>query len=526
MSKKSERLFQALGELDDKSVEQGVSALSRKKRHPRRWIALAACAAVILGTGAYLLPRMGGQSGSGGHDEASTFMSYAGPVFPLTLAAENPYITAARDITLDFAPWVPEWVSNEEEAAALEGVTEAERQEALEQYNEWFPEGGYYQSSSDILVTDAYTLTNTGDTDQTVTVLYPFAISLEDLSFRQPSLTADGAPLGTTLLVGSGGDFYQAEGWEDYREMLSDGDYLQKALAGLPDAGSVPVTVYAFTEPYAPPEDEEAGAVNPSIRVSMELDFDRTAVLSYGFQGGAFDWDAGTKMLEFSIPRPGENDYGQTRYLIVLGEDVTGLTAQGYVAGGVEPDTPVLAGSGVTVERYEGDLGTVLRQVFDDYMEGREALNPIDADREACWWAFLERFFQNGQPSSDGKQYGDGQLENYLSESLWQNRVCWAEAEITVPAGGSVTLTAAMAKAGSYDYICAHTKNRGVYGYDLVTKLGSNLSCTAQTATLEDRGQIEIVRQNFGFDLESGIRTVSLDGDTPHYYLEVRARKS
>ena len=56
----------------------------------------------------------------------------------------------------------------------------------------------------------------------------------------------------------------------------------------------------------------------------------------------------------------------------------------------------------------------------------------------------------------------------------------------------------------------------------LVTEVGSNLNCTGQSATLLDRGLIEIVRQNFGFDLENGITTVALDPAQGHYYLEVR----
>ena len=99
----------------------------------------------------------------------------------------------------------------------------------------------------------------------------------------------------------------------------------------------------------------------------------------------------------------------------------------------------------------------------------------------------------------------------------------WLAAEVTVPAGGSVHLTAAMKKAGSYDFYCADRGNQGLYGYDLVTALGSCLPCTEQWATLEDRGFIEIVRQNFGFALEAGIRTVLLDMSGPHYYLEVRS---
>ena len=45
-------------------------------------------------------------------------------------------------------------------------------------------------------------------------------------------------------------------------------------------------------------------------------------------------------------------------------------------------------------------------------------------------------------------------------------------------------------------------------GYDMVTGLGSNLIFTGQTARLEDRGRIEIVWQNFGFDIENGVNEV------------------
>ena len=56
----------------------------------------------------------------------------------------------------------------------------------------------------------------------------------------------------------------------------------------------------------------------------------------------------------------------------------------------------------------------------------------------------------------------------------------------------------------------------------LVTALGSNLTFTKQSAAIEGYGEIEIVRQNFGFDLETGVNTVALDPDTQHYYLEVK----
>jgi len=35
---------------------------------------------------------------------------------------------------------------------------------------------------------------------------------------------------------------------------------------------------------------------------------------------------------------------------------------------------------------------------------------------------------------------------------------------------------------------------------------------------------VEIVRQNFGFDLVGGIKSVILDENVEHYYLEVRKK--
>ena len=80
-------------------------------------------------------------------------MSYAGPVFPLTLAQAEPALSADREVLLDCAPYA------EENAAA-------------------------------ITVADRYTIRNDSGEDCTVTVLYPFVSSLSDLDLLRPSLTA------------------------------------------------------------------------------------------------------------------------------------------------------------------------------------------------------------------------------------------------------------------------------------------------------------------------------------------------
>lgn len=525
----------------------------KPRRRFRPWMGVCAClAVVILGGGAFLLTQGGlGGSGAGGsgHDEgATTFMSYAGPVFPLTLGEKNASITAERDLTLDFAPWGRVWVSNEEEVAAMEGLTEAERQEALEQYNEWFTDGGYYTSSDDILVTDSYTLTNSSGEEQTVTVLYPFASGLHLLGRNTPTLTLDGAELDTALQVGAysggfegvwngaiGGDpegsvnLRQAESWEDYAAVLADGTYLANALGQGPDISNIPVTVYRFTEPYGPEADDGAGIPNPSIRASFDLDYSETVVLSWGFHAGRFDRENGSMVQGFSVPQPGERSYGQTYYLLVLGDDIENLTTGGYVTGGTDSDTQALGDCGVTVERYESDLDAMLREIlYPEWEELRRRTYEqdgmeLDVDFETWYRTVLEYLLSYGVLSPTGaERYGAGRLEDIAGDANVIDRVCWLEAELTIPAGESVTLTASMTKEASFDYACAHTENQGVKGYDLVTEVGSNLNCTGQSATLLDRGLIEIVRQNFGFDLENGITTVALDPAQGHYYLEVR----
>lgn len=540
MSRASERLLEAMNSLPDATLEENVPGAAGKKRRWKKWAALAAClCVVVLGVGVFTgyIPLLGGRAGQGGSgsDGASVFMSYAGPVFPLTLGEENDAIEAERNVTLDFEPWAPVWISNREKADSRTWLTEAERQEVLDFYNEHYPEGGQYKSSTDILVTDAYMLTNTSAEEQTLTLRYPFVSGLDNLEENRPTLTADGTELEATLRVGSyAGGFEGVWGaddpegtanlayphsWTDYQTLLSDGSYLENTLGPGPDVTDVPVIVYRLTDPYGPEQDEEAGITNPTLRVTFNLDYDKTNILTYGFHGASYDREAGVMIQDFSIPQPGEPNYGTKEfYLLVLGEDVENMTIQGYANGSLEADAPRLEGCGATVERYESDLDTMLRQLLPLIWEeaGQEG-----ADFEMYYRAFLEQLLSYGVLSDEPvERYNTGWLENIEGGMV---RVCWLESEVTVPAGGTVSITAAMTKEGSYDFDCTGTDNVGVYGYDLVTRLGSNLACSAQTATLEDRGQIEIVRQNFGFDLERGITTVPLDPAEEHYYLEVRA---
>ena len=543
-------LYEAITHIDDDLIDAAGDYVPRKKAsHSLKFwtAAAAACLVLAVGVGGGLLILRGGMGGSsgaggaGGAEGGSTFMSYAGPVFPLTALESSDGVTAQRDVKLDFAPWAAAWVSNEEELAKRDDLSGEQLARLAADLAELYPEGGRYERSNSILVTDSYTLTNTTESDVALTLLYPFASSLNDLEQALPTLTVDGAQAETRLHIGSysGGfqpaygsesqeqlNLLQLDSWEQYKALLEDGAYLERALGEFPDFTGIPVTVYRFTNPWGEPG-ESTDVPNPTLRVEFSLDYSQTIVLSYGFHAGSYDQEGGAMGLAFSIPQPGERSYEQAEpyYLIVLGEDITGLETSAYVTGGWDTRER-LDDFGVTMERYETDLDTILRQVagliFDQRFPAYSADAAGSLDFETFYGLYCDYLLSYGPLAPDGgiARYDNGWLESL--DVLAVDRVNYVEATVTIPAGESVTVTAVLEKQPSFDYYCAHTENQGVYGYDLVTRLGSTLTFTGQTATLEGRGQVEIVRQNFGFDLENGVNKVELELDTEHYYLEVR----
>lgn len=551
---KANDLIDIIGEADEEFIHDAKTNQKVKSERFPKWAkwssVIAASLALLIGVG-FLLPKMGGSSFPGGnnaggsrHEDGSVFMSYAGPVFPLTLKEENNALSAQRNITMDFSPWIPVWVSNEEEAALHTNMTDEEQQELLEDYNEWYPEGGRYISSGDILVSDSYLLINTDTKEQTVSILYPFVSSLRSLKKNCPSLTLDGEALKTELHAGSyAGGFQGAwekwpesrenpgslnllriESWEGYQELLSDGTYLNRALGDFVDLSNIPVIIYELTDAWGPEANKDEGVPNPSIRVMFEMDYEKTTVLSYGFNAGYYDSDNGIMGKGFSIREEWERGYGNPYYLIILGDDIENIQCDGYATGGWDTEKRVEAG--VTVTRMEGNLETALRQAAGYYY--RElidaencAISDYADDFELYFGLLKEHLMSYGILSENCvDRYDGGNIEEMDVISV--NRVFWLEAELAIPAGGSVSINAVFEKEPSYDFYCAASENKGVSGYDLVTSLGSNLAFSKQTARLEDRGQIEIVRQNFGFSLENNISEVMLDMNELHYYLEVR----
>lgn len=481
---KKETLSEAIGGVEERLIEEAAGTPGRSRRRRTRWAALAACLALVV-TGVALFPRMGGSGSSEppgsteGNGAAPGFDLYYGPILPLTAAEGGEALTVSRDVTLDFA-------------------------------------GGATRAG----VTERYTLYNPSEEPVTVTLRYPFVGSLRELETQRPTVTAGDQTADAVLHAGgyAGGDPDRLDSWEDYAALLADGEYLSRAPGEHADLSGIPVIVYRFDDARAASDEE---AINPTIRAEFSLDYDETVVLSYGFQGGKYDLESGRMGRSFSIGREGGTIYGTSRYLLVLGEDIDGLTTQGYVTGGW--DTERTMETSVNVARYETDLDTALNQIFDlmyrDWIDVEDW--PAESDREMWYNLYCDDLSDSGLLSEETANRAlEGMLEGL--EFALVERVFYLEMQLTIPAGGQTELLFSMEKAGSHQVPGGSRSGKlRPYGYDLATTLGSGLSFERQTARLTNTDGIRLGEQNFGFDLENGITQVELDPGTEHYSLVV-----
>jgi len=496
--RKGEKLYHAITEIRDEIIDEAQQTKLRKPGYPRRWTGVTAAALLlIIGIGSYgvwhlIRDNMGG-TGAGGHDESTEFMSYGGPVFPMTLMNSPSGIKSERALCYDF----------------LENTVE---------YNT-------------INVTDSYTLTNTTAEDQTVTLVYPF--NDDFANFSRPVLLVNGHEADAQLYAGPySGGFMGAWGggppdatlnldnissWAGYKALLESGEYMAQAFANYPELNQQ-VIVYEFSDP----KNDHSEAVNPTLAVSFNLDYNKTIVLGYGFHGGNFDQENGYMRQSFSIPREYEPNFGKPNYLIILGDDIGDYTIQGYVDGSCDKGKEMAATAAVT--HYESTLGEMVDHLLSRFMEqygGDVAANGIPF--EMYYGSTAELMYQYGMLSGHViDRYDTGWLEDMFSEARTHMRVFYLASEAALPAGESVTVTVKLVKDPSFDFYCSGSNNKGLLGYDMVTKLGTNLTFDNLTAELINTDGVEIIRQNYGFDPENGVTKVNLDPEVEHYFLEVR----
>lgn len=498
---KEKKIFDALTEIKDEYIEEARTVKLKRNAHSwKRWTAVAAVAVMAIGIGGALLLNnllpFGKNAGSGGlgHAEGTVFMSYAGPVFPMTLSEEDTTVRASRNIAYDFllpdANSIRVWGAN---------------------------------------VKDSYTLSNSSSEEKVIKAIYPFAGSFNKLQEQMPVITVNGQEVSPVLYPGGySGEFtgvhgsdeessyniMQLDSWEGYKSLLEDGSYKSHAFAPYPVL-SQQVTIYEFTD-FEAPEDYDAA----TQAISFYIDPDKTTILKYGFNGGEYG-DDGFRRYSYFVPG-GESRRGRTKMLIVIGEDITDYKLQGYKNGACEKGNE-LDGISATITRKERILSDVLKELTDDFLEQYDDGNWLAVPEGMFDGAVSEYMLRYSLISGSVRdRYHEGMLEDIILDAGNLQRVFYLEFEIMIPTGGSAFVTADMYKNPSYDFACSYPNNSKIQGYDMVTQLGSNLKFDSLTAELVPTDKIEIVRQNFGFSLPEGVIKVELDLDKEHYYLEIR----
>lgn len=521
---KARHLFQVLGLLDEDLIDEAwtyaptVKKASLFRRKPwLRGLSVAACCVLVCTFGFFYLVT-GGFRGMGSSapktsegaapeiaaDEADSgfgmdFLSYAGPVLPLTTLEHNSLLTAQRSITWDFAPG-----TNEDGTPRQWGAQ----------------------------VTDRYTLTNPTDGGISVTALYPLVGSLQGLGSISPEITVNGSTAEAALYAGgyagTFGDANDADGstnnlagpysWEDYAALVSDERYRADALGSGPELNT-PVTVYRFSHFSAPHETYQAA----TQAVEFTIDEGSTVILSYGFNGLTRDPETGWRQYDYFVP-DGIQKESEQKLLVVLGEDLSGYTLQGYATGACE--IPI-DGVSCTVTREETTLNTVLAELCRTELAQLEDRSPWPQLLSLYEKAAAELLTVYGPLSSNPTdRYSDGRLDDLLGEALLMDRVLYLAVPVAVPAGSSTELSVTFWKEPSYDFGGSGTGREGLQGFDLLTTAGSALDFTGQTTAIVHADGVEILGQDLGSSLEDGPGSVSLDLAKDMYFLEIHFRET
>ena len=494
-------IFDGITELPAELLEEAETHRFRKSRH---WLRIGAAAAALVlamgiagaATGRLRLPfgaaaGPGNTGGGSSGGDGGSYTYYVGPVLPLTVRDGAEGVTARRSVEYDFAPY----------------ETRTEQVQDLP-FESW---------SRQVIVTDAYTLTNLTDRDLTLSLLYP-ALLRWDRPEAYPAVTVDGAVREPALYAGPYAAGFLSErgehtdmirSWGDCARLLADGSYQTAAFSPVPDL-HVPVTVYEIGDYAVAPTD----AVNPTLQFSFRLDFGKTTVLNYGSNGGSNDYDAGFCTRHVS----GLDDADrEPMFVLLMGEDLESYALQGYRNGGCRPGEEIDISAAVT--RYETTLDAFLQRVLDEQAESGPARPPEARDMQ--YRLAAEFLVYRGLFSRDPLERSNfSALEE--ARAAWDYlRVLYFSFDVTIPAGGSVEVSARMARDASMNY---YGKNRQLDGYDLAARLGSDLSFTEQRASLTHAELICMVDNNFGFDPENGVTAVTLDPETDHYWMQVTKR--
>lgn len=455
---------------------------------------------------------------------------YDPPVMPLTAGSETSGITAERELTFDLT-----------ETQVFADLHDAQN----------------IDNVGIIEVNDSYKLTNITDVDKTITLMYPFECSLNALEGSPfisenyigshiPTVTIDGKTVKTGLIAGDFSGYFSSASYpakddksnldeyysaEDYLTLLGDGSYLKEALEAPKTIGEK-VVIYRIHDYGTTLERSQPLRDTLSVAVSYKVD-DNVRVTTQGFNG--FQQKDGLRMDFFSLPYKdvdGE-DLGD-RFIVVRGGDIEDVKLQGYIRN------PDLFGDEEGEESSEiyGEIERIEKTADDDLLKqfiteistnvnlrGAYASykNGVLTD-DVIYSAILKYMCKYGEYSDKPiERYDWGRMESQISDAVLCERIMYATFDVTIPAGGSVTVNAKHRRYADMNEL--DEDGHADYGLYMYTTLGSTLDISSQSVDVIGLPDVDITEGNIGTDVKNGKLHSDIDSKEKMYYLRFVPKK-
>ncbi len=515
---KKEELFDAIGYIDDELIFRSDTVKkSRIITMTRGIAAAAACAAIVIGAGIAInrIPANEGitsetqttvQDGGNGpikfdpsnpiyddkpaepskdygmSPELSWVDFNAGPIMPVTFAEENGNITAERKLEYDFTD-----------------VTK--------------------ESKGKVDVSDSYTLTNNSDSEQTVTMYYPYISDISGLSEDMPAVKINEQTKKAVLLNGAyfGKDsngtlrlFEPTVSADEYGYMLEevkplDVNYMQEFL-------DKKVMVYEFGN-------FETG-VYPTESVSFEVSF-RTDNPESVYTSDAFSTDYDGEYLTVSFIVDSAMNGKPAVYFIDDAPEKYTVQGYNYIDTTSENKSDEIKAD---VNEYEATVKDIIEQHISG-KNGTDSLDKLYSERVAQMFSDMYKWNTDGVYTAEDDIFYEASVSDIVYTVSECESVYIVSETITIAAGESVSVCFDYVKQGTYCTNEPQKEFRDNYCYDNMPCFGTNVDFTSQSTAICEEGNISIESQNYGFDIENGVTEVQLELEAERYYMIVKVLK-
>jgi len=455
-----------------------------------------------------------------GYDPDSPYIGYSGPMYSVVSLRDDDLMTVQeRNVSFDFSTYQDDWF----DTGYIDFLRQQEWYDATmeKQLKELRQFKGVY--SDDVLLKDTYTIQNHSSAEETAVLVYPFVSNISEISERRPELFLNGQQIHTDIRYGyvwNGARRVCDNSNQEYRELLKDNAYLDHALSeeryNLPD---LPCHVYKVTYEYDPQITEKA----PFLRIRVSYDPSRTALT--GFYCSQYPED---NEMVFSM-RMYDPQINIPHYCLILaaGEKPEDIQFSFFENGDPTVDKTSDQETPVYTEIREMPLEEAVRECSDlmfnslqSYGQPAPGLTVSEEQFFECSKELMSHFrlFEMGDPAQEFSDLGD-----LFTETLTDERLCFAVTEISVQGNDAVTFEAVSLKKGSQCWW--KEKSAGKRMYELAVNVGNVFRTERIHAVLKHTDTIEIVENDMGFEGKKGILETELDPQKEYYTLIVKRKK-